>query len=351
MSGPAPDRELAGALGDLVAAAVADGEPAPAWVAVDDGSAEAVRAGLCGPGAERARAVVAVRDENGLARAVRLGFGGATLLPASTPSVVAALRAAAQAPLPATMGECAAAPSLLLELPGPHLLLYVSGARLWRRQLGLGRLGRRLFEATRTLGVPAARLPGPALLLAGISAAEASAGLGGDSLLETAPVEAPADDASLLALLATVLARPAAGPAGVPRPVFELPGGRRVGRWSPAPVASSPPGREWLAWPEAETPVGHRWRLVDAMRGEWVLEDDPAGLSATGEAPAIRIPGWLTEDLRRGSPSGVLVEHAARRSARLGRPLWLPELDRTGLEVALRLGPRVWVDGPAVPAV
>ena len=113
--------------------------------------------------------------------------------------------------------------------------------------------------------------------------------------------------------------------------------------------AEPPSDREWLAWPESETRLGHRWRIRWSDGSERVLDDDLSGAHATGSEVAVRLPGWLSEDLRRGSPSGVLVELAARRAARLDLPLWVPQVDPPGLELLLRLGARVWVDGPVVP--
>lgn len=344
---PLPAPELRTVLEGLLASAAATGASAPPWLAVDDGTPYWIRTSLCRPPFERARAVAVVRDELGLSRAARLGFGGAVVLPASTPAMAAACRAAAEAPAVVSVGECAAAPSLLLDLPGPHLLLMCASSGLWRRQLGLRRMGRRLAEAAATLEVAAARLPGPALLLAGPGLAEVAERLD-TSLFRTIQLEVPIDDLSLLARLVEALAQERAA-VGVQRePVFELPGGRRVGWWSAAP-AEPPGGREWVAWPEAEVPIGHAWRVRWPDGSERVLEDALPGAEPTGSEVAVRLPGWLTEDLRRGSPAGVLVELAARRAARLDLPLWVPQVEPPGLQLLLRLGARVWVDGPAAP--
>ena len=66
-------------------------------------------------------------------------------------------------------------------------------------------------------------------------------------------------------------------------------------------------------------------------------------------AAAARVPGSTGGSLRRGRPAGLLIQRLAEAAHRRGLPLWIPNVDREGLKLALRLPGTLWIDGPAVP--
>ncbi len=128
--------------------------------------------------------------------------------------------------------------------------------------------------------------------------------------------------------------------------VAELPSGRPVARWTFANGDLDPAeGRSiqyrddtgWIARGGDGGPEAIR-EVVDPQD----LVEHPAGV--------VRVPGWLTLDLdREGSPGVVLVTALARMADRRGTVLWIPGVTQKSLPLVLRLGGRVWVDGPAVP--
>jgi len=131
-------------------------------------------------------------------------------------------------------------------------------------------------------------------------------------------------------------------------PVYELPNGRLVGRWASEP---GPEDRDvWVAVPVNISGPKCRWRLSGG--GTTAEVDDVlevADLTRIETAPAVRIPGSLTGNLRLGTPAGLLVQRLADAAARRGLPLWVPNVTTEALRFALRLPGAVWVDGPAVP--
>jgi hypothetical protein len=133
-------------------------------------------------------------------------------------------------------------------------------------------------------------------------------------------------------------------------PVHELPSGEVVGRWGVSDSArvDETSGR-WIAAPSALRPDGHRWRLRSPA-GHVATVDDAVEPEVFDVATvAVRVPGWVTADVRPGSPAGILIERMARQAVRSGVVLWVPGVTEAALHLVLRTGARVWVDGPATP--
>jgi hypothetical protein len=249
-------------------------------------------------------------------------------------------------------------PSLLNLIDGglPLKLVTTVDREFWRVQLGDSAMTRALVELAEKLGVPAVILPWPALIIAGFD---------GDEFIERW-TEVSAADVGLEPYVCPLLtdggdviesayrclfeapskARRAA--SAEPRPVHELPHGRRVGWWSRDVVNQG--GEGWLAMPIDVSPSRCRWRLdgddpsglvVDVLNSEEVAE--------VGEVAAVRLPGWAARPLRPGSPTGLLATRIADAAARQGLPFWIPGVDEEALRFVLGLPGTVWVDGPAVP--
>jgi hypothetical protein len=142
-------------------------------------------------------------------------------------------------------------------------------------------------------------------------------------------------------------ARSAAPPVNA-LPVYELPSGRLVGWWAPQrlPVA---PAEGFSAVPVGRSDSGLSWSLRLAPGHSELVHDVTDSAAIDEGAQIVRLPGQLATSLRRGSPAGLLVERMARAAARRGATLWVPHVDGEGLQLLLRLGARLWVDGPAVP--
>jgi hypothetical protein len=130
-------------------------------------------------------------------------------------------------------------------------------------------------------------------------------------------------------------------------PVHELPSGRLVGWWAPA-AASDDPGPGFMAVPRQLTKDGHIWELrldgsLSTVR-DHVLVDE-----VDTRGPVLRVPGWVGEGMRHGSPSGILIERLAERANRVGIPIWVPNAEVGALPFLQGLPGRIWVDGPAGP--
>lgn len=313
------------------------GAPPPSWVAVgaaEDGWLEHARRSTP---VSRARAAVAGAGDPDLARAVRMGLGGATLLPPSTPGMDAACRAAAAAE---------ALPAADLELVAEALADPAGAAWIgWRHRpcwvdaLGCRRIARALLRLAEVLGVPPILTTSAELLVVGLDATSVAAAwsevAAGDlEVPGQPPAVIPPDDAG-----------PAAEAVARPRPVYELPRGRRLGSWWIEALAVEAGG--WLAVPGSGP--GAEWRLMAASAVEEIGAASSPAAVAGSSRPVLRVPGWMTADLRPGSPSGVLLERIAAEAGLTGAVLWVPGVDAAGLAVALRLGVPLWVDGPAVP--
>ena len=81
---PVPPDDIRDGLYSVIGGALAGGAPAPAWVAVDDGTDTWVVKVSKRPAAERMGCVVAAASEGALVTAQRLGIGGAMWLPPSS---------------------------------------------------------------------------------------------------------------------------------------------------------------------------------------------------------------------------------------------------------------------------
>ena len=347
---PEPGPEVAVPLRSVIGRASGAGAALPSFVAVDlggdDWAALAARFGAC----ERARAVIVAARDQSLVTAARLGIGGALPLPPSTPAAIAALEAAG--------GSVAhgvdIGPVELLAARSEHVLaVRFQNHRFWRMQLGEPALTRRLLELADELASPPAMVCPAVLLLADRSADEveeawnrvaaASPGRPGEGV-RCSSVEG-ADGAELAAAaVATLTGGDEPGPAS-PRPVVELPSGARVGSWATAIPDSSE--ALWCAVPELER--GRvRWRLAGGDR-EVLVEEVTTVEEVRSHSVAVRFPGWLASTAAAGTPAGLLLTRLADAAARRGIPLWLPNVDRERLQLALRLGGTIWIDGPAVP--
>jgi hypothetical protein len=352
---PTPDFPVSG-LRDVVGSALEAGASEPVWIAVDDASRRWLPSVAACPIGERAHGVVIAQDDAALLLAHRLGVGGAAAMPVSTPGVVEALRAAARGSKP----PFAIDPGVTELFDGVSELKVASFSNraFWRAQLGDRVLSRLLAELAIGLGTPPAVMPWPALVLADRSEERildvwkplaAGAGRPADDLVlsKVSPGGRGVAAAVYAALLEHVEHIRAVKRVSV-EPVYELPSGQLVGWWASEPVPKRSDG--WVAAPIEITGAKGRWRLTggdEKTAVEDVLEVDD--LNRLDGSTAVRVPGLLTDDLRSGTPAGLLVQRLAEASARLGLPLWVPNVDTDALRFALRLPGTVWVDGPAVP--
>jgi hypothetical protein len=240
-------------------------------------------------------------------------------------------------------------------------IVSVVDRRFWRSQLGDRVLENLLTELAVTLGVPAAILKWPALVVAGRDRGEIVAAW--EELGEERGTIGPC--VSVLAMERETLERGllegayAALAEGVsstlspcevpPQPVHELPHGRRVGWWL---IESGQRSEEndWFAVPLEAGTARCPWRL-EGPEGSGIVEEvlSSEEVSNIEDAVAIRVPGWASRRLRPGSPAGLLVAKIADGAMRRGLPLWVPGVDREGLRFVLGLPGVIWVDGPAVP--
>jgi len=361
LAGTVPE-PVRGHLEHCLAQALAGGAREPAWVltAADHGW---IARAISLPHDERARSVAAVSDEASLVSALRLGFGGALWLPPATPAMRAALAAAAAA---SPRAGVALDPSVVAELGvrGQAVMAVTwCNRRFWQQQLGEDALARVLASVARRLEVRPVILPWPALVLSGLSSGAVEAALA--SVLADQPL-APTQGIDVVeveqerlaaggvaALLSALAEREATGPPPgevAPLPVRELPQGALVGWWSPCASGRQPAGG-WLATPAAVQGRGHLWRLAS---GEGVIAEVADVLSSADVlAPgrrAVRVPGWAVRGLCPGSPSALLIERLGKAAADRGLPLWVPCVSQAGLRYLLRVGLRLWIDGPCVPS-
>ena len=354
---PVPPEEIREGLYSVIGGALAGGAPAPSWVAVDDGTDAWFVEVSRRPAAERMRGVLAAAGEVALVNAQRLGVGGAMWLPPASLGALEAFSTADDASLPATPD---AAVLELLEVGAPVHVVTFADRAFWRAQHGDRALTAHLADLAFALGVPAAIVPWPALVIASkdepASAAAwddiaTRAGIHGlriisRSLEESSTTEAVLDAA--YGALWSALADETRSDSAEPQPVHELPHGRRVGWWNLQEVELEEEG--WLATPTEVTPTKCRWRLqgpeIDGEAEEVLTSDEVSDLDGV---IAARIPGWAARELRPGSPGGLLAARIAEAADRRGFPLWIPGVDEEGLRFVLGLPGTVWVDGPAVP--
>jgi hypothetical protein len=348
-------------LAGVLERAIAGGSPAPAWAAMEDPEGDWIRVAASSPPAERRKGVVAVASDEALVAAVRLGVGGALWLPPSLAGAVGALEAAAAAPQ-----ELGLPDSGLLELvaSGSDELVAVGWANtlFWRWQVGEPEMAQLLAELAGALGVLPALLSWPALLLrAGPGAADIEAAwrrLTSDRHTLSQGIEVVRCDlrasrgqvvrAAVSALSERLPASADPAAWGYPRPVHELPSGRRVGWWSPAECPAGAGAGEWVAVAEEATGFGVRWRLSSGGGSVRRVMDWRAGEAVEGAA--LRVPGWLVGRMASGSPAGLLVERLAGVAQRNGLPLWVPSLRPGSLRFLLRLPATLWTDGAEVPS-
>lgn len=352
---PNPGRAALG-LRDVVSGALAGGAPEPAWIAVDDGSGRWIPLVSACPVAERARGVVVSGADAALVAAHRIGVGGAAALPVSTPGLVEAFRSAAQGPAPLPVFDPGSME--LFESSTGLVVAAFSNRAFWRAQLGDRVLSRLLAELAIGLQVPPAVLPWPAVILAIRDERRifdlwkplaAGAGRPADDLVVSEVIPgARGVAAAVYSALLDLVEHIRAVKTVSSEPVYELPNGRLIGRWASEP---GPEDRDvWVAAPIEISGPKCRWRLTGG--GTTSEVDDVlevADLTRIEGAPAVRVPGSLTGNLRQGTPAGLLVQRLADAAARRGLPLWVPNVDTEALRFALKLPGTIWVDGPAVP--
>lgn len=354
-----PGQPVASPMERLMAGVVQDGGPPPAWVVADDLDDRWLAALAACPPRSRRHGVVAVRDPRSAAAAIRFGVGGAVWLPASASTLRSACDAAAAAPDPPDRADPEAAAALVEGARrSPTVAARLESAELWRRQWGSVRLLRWMHGVRRLLEVPAAVLPGPGLVVTGRSiadvrrAADEAANLVGPPPCPTLEVRTWRRGSAAEAVAwAAATGEREPQPGGGYAPVHELPSGEVVGRWGVRLDDDGPAGGGpgWTAVPASERPDGHRWHLYAAAGARSVVDDAVEPEAFDSATCAVRVPGWVTADLRPGSPAGILVDRMARRARRSGVVLWVPGVTEAGLRVILRTGARLWVDGPAVP--
>ena len=353
-----PGPAVAEPMARLFEGIIADGGSPPAWVVADDLEDQWLEALAACPPRSRRSGVIAVREPRSAAAAIRFGVGGAVWIPASASTLRGACEAAASAPDPPDRADPEAAAALVEGARrSPTVAARLESCALWRRQWGSVRLLRGMHAIRRCLGAPSAILPGPGLVVTGRSitdvrrVAETTSRTIGPPPCPTLEVRTWRRGSA-----AEAVAWAAAIGDGDSRqtreyaPVHELPSGDQVGRWG----LDLDDGEEhgfhgWTAVPAEDRPDGHRWHLVGPS-GDRVTVDDAVEPGAFDAATvAVRVPGWVTADLRPGSPAGILVDRMARRATRSGLVVWVPGVTQDGLREILRTGARVWVDGPAVP--
>jgi hypothetical protein len=345
-------------LESVLGQALAVGSPPPAWVAIEDVHDAWIREAAAAPPGERVRGVFAARTEVGLVTAVRLGIGGGLPLPPSTRAATAALEAAA-----AAAGPPSPDPGLVdLLAAESSRLLAVGWARrdFWRNQIGEAEMVASLTDLAVELGELPAVVVWPALLIGARQEKEvidawgrvqARRGTPSDGM-EIVRVEGESGHGgTVAAAIRSLVVRDAQVDAGhepqAPRPVYELPSGRRVGWWSSSetgPVGDA----EWTATPAQPTAAGFGWKLSRPDGSESTLEDvlrsDDVG------PPAARLPGWVGIAIGPGRPAGLLLERVAAAAAERGVPLWVPNVGRAALNLVLRQPGTIWVDGPSAPS-
>jgi len=362
---PPAERVAHRAIETILEKLLSDGQPLPSCVLVDDGAGEWRRHAALLPVEERRSTVVAALSEACLIDAVRFEIGGALWLPASLASMEIACESAAQARRPGTapvatrgMVEAVIAEAERLSAVGwwPQ--------PFWNSILGTRRPLDCLTGVADRLGRVACVLPGPVLLVADRDRLEIETARDEEVARDGSTVQVPPaivdlseslgsahTKASVENVLASVFGEMCGDveASAVVLPVFELPGGGRVGGWSSSPAARAD-GAGWLATPVEDDRVGGQWQLVGEGGSREIVADS---ISPPDELPAtqsvIRVPGRLGAELHFGSPAALLVEKAARDGRRAGRPVWVPNVDTVGVAFLLTLPGPIWVDGSGVP--
>ncbi len=353
---PLPADEIRDGFYSVIAGAMAGGVSEPSWVAVDDGTDAWIVEVSRFSAVDRARGVVAVSSEEALAKAQRLGIGGAMWLPPASLGALEAFTSASSARAP--IAHDAAALELLDGKESIHIATFFDRP-FWRAQLGDRELGELLAELAASLKVPVTILQWPALVVAGRDQTEivkAWVGLiaerGGPapalSVLPEIDIEEEVLDDAYSALTTGPTTDESSNSMSA-LPVHELPHGRRVGWWA-LDVNKEPDDEHWIARPVEKSSIRCRWHLESTEPvgtvSEVLTSDEVAG---SEDVLAVRVPGWASREMRPGSPAGLLVTRIAEAASRRGLPLWIPNVDQEGLRLVLGLPGTVWVDGPAVP--
>ena len=353
---PRPVDAIRKGLESVLASACANGAPSPPWVAVDDGSDRWVALVAARPRAERRVAAVAVSSDRALVTAHRLGIGGAFSLPPSTLAAFGALTVASAGSLPQAP---ASFENLgILEGRDPMHVVRVAASTFWCCQLGETALTALFAELASQLEIPPVILPWPALVTERLGV-DAILGAWGDLRskhggpipdLVVAPLQMNEGTvlASVYAALLGAVDQTVPTTRIEPVPVTAISSGGPVGCWATHQDQST--GAGWMATPTEVTAARCRWRVQgEGMTGsvEDVVTTDE--LNAARDALAVRVPGWLTDHLRPGTPAFLLLSNLAEGAARRGIPLWVPNVDAEALQMVLRLPGVLWVDGPAVP--
>jgi len=354
---PPPTEAVRRPLQGVLDGVLARGASAPPWIAVEDEGAEWLLRVSARSAAERARGVLAAAGDEALVAALRLGIGGALVLPPSTPAMDAALAAAASSP--AATEHCNPEVAMVAATGARLTVWTFENHGFWQHQLGGAALASLLCELAGRLRVPPAILAWPALLVAGRTRREVSAawrecarGRSAPSQgLKFATVRRGSGDAVAAAYRALVETGEGSERLrkALAEPVHELPSGQLLGRWAPS-EAGEGDARCWLATPVASGSSRYIWKLRDGEREGRVAEVlTVAELAEVRGAVAVRVPGWAVRDLRPGTPAGLLVSRLAEHAARSSTPLWIPNLAQDALHFVLGLPGTLWVDGPAVP--
>jgi len=352
--GPAVAEPMRAALGE----AFSEGALEPTFVAVATDEGEWRRASVARSRGDRCRAVLATSSNLGLADGIALSFGGAVCLPPSTAAVIEALAAAAAAP-PAIPLADAVVVETVVGSAGEVIAVSVKDRWLWRTQLGDRRIEILLQSLASSIDVPPLLLPGPMMIAPGTD--DVALRKAWSDTREKIPV---ARDIELIATKLPITEETTDTVAGAwqaicrlqegdaprsadSRPVYELPSGRRVGWWSAAPRNAKVAG-EWAAHPVGVGGRGCRWVLRRDGESGFEVDDVIVPEDVTA-GPVVRVAGWIADRPTVGSPSGLLLTHLASAAARVGAPLWVPNVDGPDLRFLQRLRTTVWVDGPAVP--
>ena len=250
----------------------------------------------------------------------------------------------------------------LLEPGTPIQLVTFTELEFWRAQVGDRALRYLLTELAEAVDRPAAILPWPAAAVVGEGVGDildawtdlAAARLARSPDLAMAPaVVDPGEIGGLKSVYRCLLdGVPQTGDDGVPwkEPVHELPSGRQVGWWSCVGCDELPEDGMWCAVPASVHESRCRW-AVQAGDDSIILREALASneVAEWSDVSAIRMPGWAASGLGSGTPSGLLALRLADTAARLGVPLWIPNVDQESLRFVLGLPGTIWIDGPAVP--
>lgn len=316
--------------------------PLPHRIFIDDGDGAWLSPAVLTPVSLRHRSVIAAADDATLRAAVHLEIGGAVRLPVSA-SALATACAAADA-----LGGSTVAPPATDDLVdgvvgGGKGCLAVGWRRprFWRHHLG-GLVQRQILtELAADLGRPPVIAAGPVLVLGGGDPAEIVAAA---NRRRPELVIVPIDDSGRTAEPDVETAMSSAGAGS--QPVMELPAGHRVGWWS-LTDEPGPDGREFRAVVHDDGGGRFTWELTRSDGARISIDEMPDSIDR--DRPVVKLPGWIGGAIRPGSPAGVLAAAAAGHPDRLGRPLWISNVDADAIRILLSFEGPVWVDGPGVP--